>query len=290
MCRRPSAASSPSPAQDQCAVARRRRCRHRGDRAVRHPPVPGSLFDPAGEAARGEQEQGREDEGGQRQVPAQPEGGGGMEDGGERGRDRGSPRRCCWKKCDGRSWTWRKAAARNRSTNLSVVQAARELPRQPTSAASAAAPSQAPAGPQKAECEPAFRAWSVSSANKRIAAVSASAETTTQAVITPSHLRSPRVSGQNRRKACRASPSIDGSFPQLWTDALPACPRRGHLCDHAITGDPARRRPRGEPVERHGDSPFPVTRVGEFQRGKHYGIRRPEKGNSGETSIKDRCA
>ncbi|EST28154.1 hypothetical protein M878_23195 [Streptomyces roseochromogenus subsp. oscitans DS 12.976] len=56
---------------------------HRGDRAVGDPLGARGLLDTAGEAARGEQEQRREDEGGQRQVPAQPEGGGGVEDGGE---------------------------------------------------------------------------------------------------------------------------------------------------------------------------------------------------------------
>lgn len=60
---------------------------HGGDRAVGDPLVLGGRPDPAGEAAGGEQEQGCEDEGDQCQVPAQPEGGGRVEDGGEGGGD-----------------------------------------------------------------------------------------------------------------------------------------------------------------------------------------------------------
>lgn len=56
---------------------------HRGDRPVRGPLVPGGLLDTAGEAAGGEEEERGEDEGDEGQVPAEPERGGRVEDGGE---------------------------------------------------------------------------------------------------------------------------------------------------------------------------------------------------------------
>ncbi len=57
-----------------------------GDRAVGDPALAGHVLDGAGEATRGQPEQGCEDEGGGGQVPAQPERGGRIEEGGEGGR------------------------------------------------------------------------------------------------------------------------------------------------------------------------------------------------------------
>lgn len=61
---------------------------HRGDGAVRRAFPAGHLLDPVGETAGGEPEQRGQGEGGERQVPAQPERGSGVEDDAEQGRDR----------------------------------------------------------------------------------------------------------------------------------------------------------------------------------------------------------
>jgi hypothetical protein len=241
-----------------------------------------------GEAARGEQEQGREDEGGQRQVPAQPEGGGGMEDGGERGRDRahdaGDHQLFDGLDVSGEPLDQVAPAVLLEDVRRQVLDVAE--------GGRAQSQHESPGGPGGQGIS--------QTADQR--GNNHAGDDHAEPFTVPAGQRPEPAEGLS------ASPSIDDSFPQPWTDAPPA---RRRPCSALVSDRPALRRvpgpllrrrllplrsglavllDRGEPVERHGDSPFPVIRVGEFQHGKHHGIRRPRKGNSGETSIKERRA